>query len=570
MIILGINNMHDASAAIVVDGKVIAAAEEERFIRVKHTKGFPKNAINFCLDQAGLKMKDVDRICASWKPWILRVRATKALKSFLQSPILFKAKTSRGMEQMKNEWKELFKLRRLIEDHFGKGTYKVEYINHHLSHAASAFFCSPFEKAAIFTVDGAGEADTTALWMGEGTKIRKLEGVKLPHSLGQFYAAVTAFLGFKVQEDEYKVMGLAALGDPIFADDLRKKVINLLPDGTFKIDPYFIDYHLARNGLFRKTTTDLFGEPRRKGEEVTKHHANVAASAQTMIEEAIYHLANHLYEVTKIDNLCMAGGVALNSVANGKLCKKTSFKEIFIQPAASDAGGAIGAALYRHHQFNKGNRDYIMEDVYLGPSYTLEECKSALDEKNILHERLQEDLLIRKVATALAEGKIICWFQGRMEWGPRALGSRSLLADPRRNEMKDIINEKVKQRESFRPFAPSILAEKAAEYFEYYHKSPFMLFTFPVKKDLADKIPAVVHVDRTARPQAVLKETNRRYWSLINEFYKITGIPMVLNTSFNVQEPIVCTPQEAINTFIHTKADYLILEDFMARSPEKR
>ncbi len=568
MIILGINNMHDASAAIVVDGKVVVASEEERFIRIKHTKGFPKNAIQFCLDYAGIKIDDVDIICASWKPWVLGVRATQALKSILKSPTFFKAKASRGMGQMRNEWAELFRLRRLIEDNFGKGKYKIKYLDHHLSHAASAFLCSPFEKAAIFTVDGAGEADTTVLWISEGTKIKKLKGVKLPYSLGQFYAAVTAFLGFKIQEDEYKVMGLAAYGEPVYADYLRKNVIRLLPDGLFKADPYFIDYHLARNGVFRKTTTDIFGKPRRKGEEVTKQHTDVAASVQTVIEEAIFHLVNHLYEVTKTDNLCMAGGVALNSVANGKLYKKTPFKEIFIQPAASDAGGSIGAALYVYHKLNNVQRDYIMKDVYLGPSFTLEDCKSALNERGIPYEKLREDELILKTAKALAEGKLICWFQGRMEWGPRALGSRSLLADPRRGEMKDIINEKVKQREPFRPFAPSILAEKADEYFEYYHSSLFMLFTFPVKKGMADKIPAVVHVDRTARPQAVLKENSPRYWSLINEFYKITGIPMVLNTSFNVQEPIVCTPNDAISTFLKTKVDYLILEDFMASLPK--
>lgn len=416
MIILGINNMHDASAALVVDGKVVAAAEEERFIRVKHTKGFPKNAIQFCLDYAGIKIEDVDIISTSWKPWVLRVRATQALKTILKSPVLFKAKASRGMGQMKNEWKELFQLRRLIEDNFGKGKYKVEYVNHHLSHAASAFLCSPFERAAILTVDGAGEADTTALWIGEGTKIKKLQAVNLPNSLGQFYAAVTAFLGFKIQEDEYKVMGLAALGEPVYADDLRKKVIELLPDGIFKVDPYFIDYHLARNGIFRKTTTDIFGEPRRKGEEVTKHHADVAASAQTVVEEAIFHLVNYLYETTKLDHLCMAGGVALNSVANGKLYRKTPFKKIFIQPAASDAGGAIGSALYVYHNLNKIHRDYIMEDAYLGPSYTLEGCKSALNGRNIPYEKFQEDELVVKTATALGEGKLICWFQGRMEW----------------------------------------------------------------------------------------------------------------------------------------------------------
>ena len=557
--------MHDASAALVVDGKVVAAAEEERFIRVKHTKGFPKNAMQFCLDYAGIKIRDVDIICASWKPWVLRIRAMLALKSILKSPIFFKAKASRGMGQMRNEWAELFRLRKLIENHLGKGKYRIEYIDHHFSHAASSFLCSPFERASIFTVDGAGEADTAALWVGEGTKIKKLKSAKLPHSLGQFYAAVTAFLGFKIQEDEYKVMGLAAYGEPVYADYLRRNVIKILSGGLFKVDPYFIDYHLARNGIFRKTTTDIFGEPRKRGDEVTKQHADVAASAQTVIEEAIFHLVNHLYEATKLDNLCMAGGVALNSVANGKLYRKTPFKEIFIQPAASDAGGAIGAALYVYHKLNKVQRDYIMEDAYLGPSYTLEECKSALNERNIPYEKLQEDELIRKIATELAEGKIICWFQGRMEWGPRALGSRSLLADPRRAEMKEIINEKIKQREPFRPFAPSILAEKADEYFEYYYKSPFMLFTFPVKKNVADKIPAVVHVDKTARPQAVLKETNPRYWGLINEFYKITGIPLLLNTSFNVQEPIVCTSKDAVSTFLKTRGDFLVMENLVAK-----
>lgn len=568
MIILGINNMHDASAALVVNGKVIAAAEEERFVRIKHTKGFPKNAMQFCLDYAGINIGDIDIICASWKPWVLRVRATQALKSILKSSSLFKAKASRGMGQLQNEWSELFRLRKLIEDNFGKGKYKIEYIDHHLSHAVSTFFCSPFEKSAIFTIDGAGEADTTVFWIGEGTNLKKIKAIRLPHSLGQFYAAVTAFLNFKIQADEYKVMGLAAYGEPVYADYLRKNVIKLLPNGLFKVDPYCIDYHLARNGIFQKTATDIFGEPRKKGEEITKRHADVAASAQIVVEEAIFHLVNHLYETTKLDKLCMAGGVALNSVANGKLYKKTPFKEIFIQPAASDSGGSIGAALYVYHKGKKAQREYVMKDVYLGPSFTSEECKSVIEEKGLPYEIFQEDELIRKTAQAIAEGKLIFWFHGRMEWGPRALGSRSLLADPRRAEMKDIINDRVKKREPFRPFAPSFLAEKADEYFEYYHNSPFMQFTYPVKKDKTDKIPAVTHVDGTARPQAVLKETNPRYWRLIEEFNKLTGIPLILNTSYNVQEPIVCTPQDAINTFLNTKVDYLILEDCMARLPE--
>lgn len=566
MIILGINNMHDASAAIVIDGKVVAAAEEERFKRIKHIKGFPKEAIQFCLDYAGINIRDVDVICASWKPWVLRVRATQAIKSMFTSASLFKAKASRGMGQMRNEWSELFRLRRLIEENFGKGKYKIEYVDHHLAHSVSAFYCSRFDRSAILTIDGAGEADTTVLWIGEGKNIKKLKAVRLPHSIGQFYAAVTGFLGFKIQSDEYKVMGLAAYGEPAYADYLRKNVIELLPNGLFRIDPYFIDYHLSRNGIFCQRTIDVFGQPRKKGEEVTKQHADVASSAQVVVEETIFHIVNHLYKLTKLDNLCMAGGVALNSVANGKLTINTPFRKIFIQPAASDAGGSLGAALYIYHKLNKVDRNFIMNDAYLGPSFSPSECKKSLDEKRITYDHFEEDELIQKTAQSLAEGKLVCWFQGRMEWGPRALGARSLIADPRKGEMKDIINDKVKKRESFRPFAPSILSEKAGEFFEYYNHAPFMQFTFPVKKDMADKIPAVVHVDGTARPQAVVKDANPRYWELINEFYKITGIPCILNTSYNVQEPIVCTPRDAVSTFLRTEVDLLVMDNFIAKN----
>jgi carbamoyltransferase len=559
--------MHDASAALVVDGKVVAAAEEERFTRIKHTKGFPKNAIQFCLDYAGIKIGDVDIICTSWKPWVLRVRATLAFKSILKSPNIFKAKASRGIGQMQNEWLELFRLRRLIENHFGKGRYKIEYVDHHLSHAAAAFLCSPFERAAILTVDGAGEADTTALWIGEGKKIKKLKAIKLPDSLGQFYSAVTAFLGFKTQSDEYKVMGLAAYGEPKYADYLRRNVINMLPDGLFKTYPYFIDYHLARNGIFRKTTTDVFGEQRRKGEEVTKQHADIAASAQVVIEEAIFNLLNHLYETTKLDKLCMAGGVAFNCVVNGKLFNKTPFKDIFIQPAAGDAGGALGAAFYLEHKITGIDRQYILDNAYFGPSFSSSECEKALKDKNIPYAGLPEDVLLSRTAQALANGKLVCWFQGRMEWGPRALGNRSLLADPRREEMKEIINRKIKQREPFRPFAPSVLEERSPEYFGNPEPSPFMLFTFDVRSDKRKIIPAVTHVDGTARPQTVNKVTNPRFYKLIKEFERLTDVPVVLNTSFNVQEPIVCTPYEAINCFMRTKADYLVLNTLLIKQP---
>jgi carbamoyltransferase len=567
MIILGINNMHDASAALVIDGKVLAAAEEERFTRVKHSKGFPVNAMRFCLDYAGITVNDVDIVCASWKPWALRVRATHTMKSFFISPDIFKAKTSRGVGQLRNEWAELFILRSMIEKKFGKGKYKVEYVDHHLSHAASAFLCSPFERAAILTIDGAGESATTVLWSGEGRNIRKLEGVNLPHSLGQFYSAVTAFLGFKPQCDEYKMMGLASYGEPVYAEHLRKHVIHILPGGLFKLDPYFIDYHLARGGGFRASTTDIFGKPRVKGEDCTKRHADVAASAQAVVEEAIFHLARQVHKITKTDALCLAGGVAFNCVANGKLFQHTPFEHIFIQPAAGDAGGALGAPLILEQKYGTGDRGYIMNDAYLGPSFTSSECETALKNRQLKYVKLPEDELLKKTARALADGKLVCWFQGRMEWGPRALGNRSFLADPRRGEMKDIINLRIKQRESFRPFAPSVLEEKSREYFYMSAPSPFMLYAFGVKPDRRSQIPAVTHVDGTARPQTVNKETNPRYWKLIHEFEKISGVPVLLNTSFNVQEPIVRTPDEAIDSFLKTKVDFLILDDFFIGQP---
>jgi carbamoyltransferase len=569
VVILGINNMHDASAALLVDGKVIVAAEEERFTRIKHTKGFPKNAIQSCLDYAGIKISDINIICTSWKPWVLRVRATQALMSIFKSPKIFSAKASRGVGQMSHEWSELFRLKHLIENYFGKSDYKVEYVDHHFSHAASAFLCSPFNKAAILTVDGAGEADTTVSWIGEGTNIKKINAIRLPHSLGQFYAAVTAFLGFKIQADEYKVMGLASYGKPVYGDFLRKKVIELLPEGRFKLNPYFIDYHLARNGIFLKSTTDIFGEPRSKDGEVTQQHADVAASAQVVIEEAIFHLANYLHKVTGLDKLCLAGGVAFNCVANGKLFNNTPFKNIFIQPAAGDAGGALGAPLLLENKYTGREREYIFDNPYLGPSFSTAECEKALKEKNLPFEKYLEEELLKKAAQALCDGKLICWFKGRMEWGPRALGNRSFLADPRREDMKDIINSKIKKRETFRPFAPSVLEERSQDYFHIPEPSPFMLFAFDVKDEKKSQIPAVTHVDGTARPQTVNKDSNPSFWKLIKEFEKLTGVPVVLNTSFNVQEPIVCTPEEAIDCFQRTEVDYLILNDlFIKRLPD--
>lgn len=569
VIVLGINNMHDASAAIVMDGKVVAAAEEERFSRHKHHIGFPASAIRYCLDEAGITIKDLDAVALSWRPWVLKTRIFNALKSASFSKRAFKAKANRGMGQMGNEWYQLFTMRRLIERQFGKANFRLHYIDHHLCHAVSAFYVSPFEKAAALTVDGAGEEDTTVFWTCDGTEIKRLASIKIPHSLGQFYAAITGFLGFKVQSDEYKVMGMASYGKPTFVDFFRNEVFDFRKDGTFRVNTRFLDYHLARQGMFLKETIQLLGKNRLPDEEITNHHMDIAKSAQIVLEEVLIHLVNHLHRETRSDTLCLAGGVALNCVANGKLLDNMPFRQIFIQPAAGDAGTSMGAALHVYHRYTRKPRRYQMKDAYLGPSYSNQRCIDTLNEFNLSYKELTREELCSRIATFLSEGKLIFWFQGRMEWGPRALGNRSLLADPRRAEIRDMINLKVKQRELFRPFAPSVLEEKSYSYFGNPIPSPFMLFAFKVNPDRRKEIPAVTHVDGTARPQTVSKEANPLYWNLIKEFENRTGVPVLLNTSFNVQEPIVCSPKDAVACFLKTKVDYLVLNNLLIEQPSE-
>ena len=563
MIVLGINNMHDASAAIVIDGKVIAAAEEERFTRIKHQIGFPANAVRYCLEEAGVTVSDVDAVGVSWKPWVLGTRFYNAFKTFLFSTSAFKAKAKRGIGQMGNEWRELFTFRRLIESHFGKGRFKLHYIDHHLSHAVSAYYVSPYKRSAILTLDGAGEANTSVFWDGEENNIIQLKSIKLPHSIGQFYASITGFLGFKPQSDEYKVMGMASYGEPEFVSVFKDKAVRIYDDGTFRLNSGFIDYHLARQGLFLDETIRVLGKNRLPDEEITQRHMNIARSTQVVTEEIILRMVNYLHRRTNVDNLCMAGGVAFNCVANGRLFDNTPFRNVFIQPAAGDAGTAIGAALYIYHKYTREPRSYQMKSAYLGPSYTNQKCMDVLHKFGLSYRELTKEDLCSRIAKLLSEGKLVCWFQGRMEWGPRALGNRSLLADPRRSEMKDIINLKVKQREAFRPFAPSVLEEKSNDYFGNPIPSPFMLFAFKVNSEKIKEIPAVVHVDGTARPQTVSKDINPIYWSLIKEFEKLTNVPVLLNTSFNVQEPVVCTPEDAVKCFLRTKVDYLVLNNLL-------
>jgi carbamoyltransferase len=563
LIILGINNMHDAAAAIVVDGRVVAAVEEERFTRRKHQSGFPVNAIRYCLKAAGITMQDLDVVGIAWKPWVLQTRFLNALKALPVSTKAFRAKAQRGVGQLSREWAQLFAMRRLIERRFGQGRFILRYVEHHLCHAVSAFYVAPYQRAAILTVDGAGEKDATVFWIGEDTKITKLQAIRLPHSLGQFYAAITGFLGFQMQTDEYKVMGMAAYGEPSFAELFRKEAIRLDEDGTFRLNPYFIDYHLARQGSFLDHTIHRLGKNRLPDEAVTQRHMDIAKSAQVVLEEALFHVVNHLYKKTGLDKLCLAGGVAFNCVANGKLLVHTPFRHIFVQPAAGDAGTALGAALFLYHRHSASPREYIMEHAYLGPGFSNGECKAALESFGLDYRELTDQALCQQMAKALADGKLVCWFQGRMEWGPRALGNRSLLADPRRKEMRDLINRKVKQREPFRPFAPSLLEERSGEYLVDAVPSPFMLLAFDVRPAMRRVIPAVTHVDGTTRPQTVSRETNPLFWRLIKEFEALTRIPVLLNTSFNVQEPVVCTPRDAIDCFLRTTVDHLVLNNLL-------
>lgn len=566
MVVLGINNMHDASAALLIDGQIVAAAEEERFSRKKHTTGLPIQAMHYCLEEAGLNAADLDVVVAAWRPWALRVRGSLALRSVVASPRAFLSKARRGAGQMRNEWKELFTLRQLLEKHLGMGRYSVRYLAHHLAHAASAFLCSPFEEAAILTVDGAGEEDTTVLWHGRGRSIRKLGAVRLPHSLGHLYSATTAFLGFKVQEDEYKVMGLAAMGTPKYAAYLLDNVVKLHPNGGFSVKPYFLDYHLARFGRFSPEVEALFGRPRSREEAIDERHADVAASVQHVLEQALFHQLRHLSKITRSPRLCVAGGVALNCTANGKIFTHTPFEQVFVQPAAGDNGTSLGAALYWS---NSGPSRVTppLQHAYLGPSYDRGRLESALRTAGVHYTETTEDGLVQRVAQLLAEGHVVGWHQGRMEWGPRALGARSLLADPRRADIKEKINRIIKKREPFRPFAPSILEERAADFFEHYHCSPYMLFTFPVRPNQRAIIPAVTHTDGTARPQGVTSDSNPRYYRLIRKFDELTSVPAVLNTSFNVQEPIVCTPEHSLSTFLGCDMKHLALGDFLVTKP---
>ena len=570
MLILGINAYHaDASAAIFKDGVMIAAIEEERFTRIKHWAGFPERAIRFCLSEASVKLSEVDFITIGRDP---KAKLKSKIKFLIRKPGLG---FSILQNRLKNRYevaglqRELYKIDGSVPEEEIKN--KLKFVEHHRSHLASAFFASPFHEAAIISIDGSGDFTTTMIATGSGNKINVINSLDFPVSIGIFYTTFTQFLGFKNYGDEYKIMGLAPYGKPKYLEKLRK-IIQLTNDGLFKWDKKYFTI-TNKGGLTYKDSIPVvpdlysshfikeFGEPRNKHEEISQHHLDIASSVQKFTEEIILHIANHLQVETGLTDLCIAGGVAQNSVANGKILTNTNFKRLYIPSAGHDAGISMGSALYYYNQVLNKERVKPVFNAYTGSSFTTEEIQKYLDANNIKYNNCEDYELFNYVSDALIEGKVIGWFQGRSEFGPRALGNRSILVDPRRSDAKDLLNKKIKRRESFRPFAPSILEDFVSDYFECTDKVPFMEKVYPIKKEKQKLIPAVTHVDGTGRLQTVAKGT--KYYDLIYSFYEKSGVPILLNTSFNENEPIVNTPEEAYNCFSRTEMDMLVLGNFI-------
>ena len=588
MDILGIScYYHDAAAALLRDGQLVAAAEEERFTRKKHDYDFPKNAIEFCLDTAGVRGPDLDYVVFFEKPFrkFDRILAT-VLQTYPQSWKVFR-------ESMITWMLDKLWVASKLESDLRLPKEKVLFSEHHLSHAASAFLCSPFDEAAILTVDGVGEWVTGTYGTGRGNDIRLAKQMEFPHSLGLLYSAFTAFLGFEVNEGEYKVMGMAPYGQPRYVDKVWK-LVRQNEDGSFSLDMDYFSFHYSTDQTFNRRFVGLFGEPRppkmqfftestgfpkyfgappanyKEMCRLNQHYADVAASIQKVTEELLVGMAKHLHKQTGLKRLCLAGGVGLNSVANSRILRECGFDELYVQPAAGDGGGALGAALWVYNTLLGKPRTFRMDHAYWGRAYSPAEVSAFLRQKNIPHCLIEDDdKLLDRVVENLIQGKVVGWFQGRFEWGPRALGDRSILADARNPEMKDIVNAKIKFREPYRPFAPSVLAEYAETYFDlpqaaHHYPARYMLYVVPVKPDHHATLPAITHVDGSGRLQTVFRDQSPRYYSLIQRFGQATGVPVVLNTSFNLKgEPIVNTPANAFNTFSKSEMDTLVLGNFL-------
>ncbi|NIO20670.1 MAG: hypothetical protein GTN76_08005 [Candidatus Aenigmarchaeota archaeon] len=557
MNILGIScYYHDSAACLIKDGKVAAAAHEERFSRIKHDEDFPINAINYCLSEGGISIEDVDYIGFYEKPIL---KFDRVLSQYLET---FPRSFGMFIKTMPSWLTEKLKVPSIIRKKL-KYEGDILFIEHHLAHAASAYMVSPFKKAAILTIDAIGEWTSTSLGLGEGNEITLLKEIRFPHSIGLFYSTITAYLGFRVNNDEYKVMGLSAYGKPTYYERF-KEIIDIKEDGSFRLDMSYFDYH-RRFQMPSKKFTEEFGSARIPESKIEQKHMDIAASLQKITEEILFKMLNHLYDLTKTDNLCMAGGVALNSVANGKITKNTPFKKVYVQPASTDAGTSMGVAFFIHNSILGKDRKYVLNSAFLGPSFSEDQIREFLDKNNIPYQEFKDDKdLARKTAELIHKDKIIGWFQGRMEWGPRALGNRSILANPCNPNTKDILNRKVKHREWFRPFAPVVPLEDAKRYFDTDMPVPYMTMVYPVKEEKRKFLPSITHVDGSGRLQTIERERNSLYYDVIREFEKLSGFPVVINTSFNVRgEPIVCSPEDAYNCFKGTGIDHLVMGKFL-------
>ncbi len=571
MYILGINAYHGgASACLIRDGQLIAAAEEERFKRIKYFAGFPVEAIHYVLTAGGIQPQALDHIGIARDP-----------NANLMKKILFTLSRRPSLDLIKDRLANAGKVRDLktvFAEQLGlsSGLLKAQFHNveHHRAHMASAFFVSPFQEAAIFSIDGMGDFSSTMWGTGKANHFEVSDSITFPHSLGFLYTAVVQWLGFPKYGDEGKVMGLAPYGQPCYLDEFRK-IVRVQSDGTFELD---LDYFTLFNQgvmmswdegeptlgqMFSPKFVEVFGEPRVPRTGITEKHQDVAATLQAMLEEAEFALVRKLRRETGQKAICMAGGVALNSSFNGKILPNTEFTDIFIQPAAGDAGTSLGVCYYLYHEVLGRPRSFVLKNAYTGPCFSSDQIRQTLEHYGLPYTVLDEDALVQKAARIVAEGQVLGWFQGRMEWGPRALGHRSIIADPRRDDMKDILNARIKHREKFRPFAPSILQETTADYFDQSYPDPFMIKVYNVRSEKHGVIPAVTHVDGTGRLQTVDQEAAPLYWKLIDAFCQQTGVPVVLNTSFNENEPIVCKPEEAIECFMRTKMDALVVGNYV-------
>jgi len=556
MNVLGIScHYHDSAACLMTDGELVAAAQEERFNREKHCSDFPLQAINYCIEAGGITFDDIDHVVFYEKPYLKLARVvTEHVRAYPRSFRHF-------VRSMPDWLGDRLAIPLLLQNELGyEGS--VLFVKHHMSHAASSFLVSPFEQAAILTADGVGEWACLTCGVGRGSRIEILEEQRYPNSIGLLYTALTTFLGFRANGGEGKLMGLAAYGEPRFRREFEQ-FLHVKDDASFRLDDRYFGFNRG-DRMFGSRLIDLLGPPREPEATIEQRHKDIAATAQAITEELLIGIANRLHRRTGLGDLCLAGGVFLNCLTNHELLRHTPFRRVFVQPAAGDAGGALGAAAHVQHGLLGIPRRAPMEHAYLGPSFGPAPIRRCLTNAGVAFVEMDDEPLFERVAAMLADDKVVGWFQGRMEFGPRALGNRSILGNPCNPRMQDILNQRIKKRESFRPFAPAVLEEHAGEYFDLLDDSPFMLLAPRVRSEVRDRIPAVTHVDGTARVQAVRRATNPRLWSLIRAFGDITGVPMLVNTSFNQRgEPIVCTPDDALNCFKSSGMDALVMENFL-------